>query len=212
MKGLFNVGSIEIIRIWAEISTGGSTISDIMFFSHTFESGMEILCEIESSPALTIDVIGVDTVENFVGFLFEEGTFGTSGVGLAVGFPNVRETGTEEILVVEEPVSAVFQSADIEDTVSDHNASQVDLWVSLNGILLDDILGCVRNIHSSVTFSSNEEFSIFVLGESFKELNESSPVISSGVSIVIGIVGSKVLGESDADWSFQIEDVGDCVP
>jgi hypothetical protein len=43
VKGLFNVRSIEIIRIRAEISAGGSTISDIMFFSHTFESGMEIL-------------------------------------------------------------------------------------------------------------------------------------------------------------------------
>jgi hypothetical protein len=77
---------------------------------------------------------------------------------------------------------------------------------------LNDVLGSVRNVHSCVTFSGNEESSVLVLGESLEELNEGSPVISSCVGIVIGIVGGKVLGESDADWSFQIEDVGDCVP
>lgn len=212
VEGLFNVGSIEIIRIGAEISAGGSTISDVVFFGHALESGMEVLREVESSPALTVDVIGVDTVQNSVGFLFEKGAFGTSGVGLAVGFPNVRETGTKEILVVEEPVGAVFQSADIENTVSNHDALQVDLRISLHGILLNDILGSVRNIHSCVTFSSNVESSVFVLGESFKELNEGSPVIGSGVGIVVGIVGIEILGESDADWSFQIEHVCDGVP
>jgi hypothetical protein len=81
---------------------------------------------------LTIDVIGVYTVENSVGFLFEEGAFGTSGVSLAVGFPNVRETGAKEVLVVEEPVGTVFQSADIENTVSNPKNNQIRNKENLN--------------------------------------------------------------------------------